>query len=175
MTSRHIYRQKSVPFLLELNHSLLPHGGLGIFQLPTDRDDWEHPAKGQQLTIASDCGPEIWCAVNWLDTHGHMHVTRIADTNHCAHNDILLTMFDCRLGPCMYLLMLCINIGFLPWGDGRFGRMVSGSMEDISTVVDEHVPLFQAYLPDIALDKGMPDELGTQNGEGRICFCNGSF
>ena len=96
-----MYRYKSYCLGVDTDSALRDDGGLKRFQvteqkLKGDPLDWEH------LTVAADAGPDVTCLLNCLEGHLMCNITRTPDTSHGAHNDVLLTVLDCLLGPFLH-------------------------------------------------------------------------
>ena len=100
----------------------------------------------------------------FLERALNLNLSRHPDVSHASHNDVMLSIFDVKLGPLMYLLCVCVNLPFLPWGDGRFGGMVFNCAREFELLHDEANVLFQFYIERLAKDKEWTGEHMSQQG-----------
>ena len=158
------FRGKSELCLVELDNALKGYddsaGGLKEFQLPSDwenNDDVLSKCEDWKcLTISADQGPDMWCAQNWLDWKGFVTI-REPDQNHGWHNDWLGTGFDCGLGPLMFAMCVALNFVFLPFRDGRFGRALVCTVNEMRALSNVNDRVFRIFEDDIAIEKGFTD------------------
>ena len=159
------HRVKSHRFLVEVDAALRGHsGGAGLtrFQLP---DDWAlGPAQfwnSPTLIISTDQDPSVWNALNWMDYSqtSKLMVCREPDVwNHGVHNDLINATCASGLGTWLYAMLVVANLPFLPYRDGKYGRMI-GELRDELEERGDSEPMFRHFLPHIAADKGLSDEL----------------
>ena len=131
------YRAKAERHAVELDNALRGPFGQGAcladFQMPENwREDMKGPLTWRTLCIASDQASDQWTLFNWMDSDfARLNYIREPDTcNHGHHNDVIATTVELGLGPFLYACGVVLNLGFLPWRDGRHGRVINQCCED---------------------------------------------
>jgi hypothetical protein len=177
------YRAKSYHLMLELDNALQgpekKGDGMLRFQL---KKDWQSSMDGcldwPILLIHSDQGSDFWCAMNWLDysPEARIPVIRKPDVNnHGVHNDLIGAGVDVGQGPFLYAMLVPANLRFLPFKDGKYGKMLTQLRDSLKR--DEaagHLPEqmtveFLSYFETIVLEKGLSGEAYTgQEGEAKV-------
>ena len=161
------HRSKSEAAAHEIDNALRGPEGLGPglkkFQLPAD---WDSPQQLAEclswplLGVSCDQGNDLWTMLNWMDgPDARLNFFREPDTeNHGVHNDWLGACWDCKLGGFLYSIVVCLNLNFLPYRDGRFGRMIFQCAQELRTLSSMRDKLFQVWLESVALEKGFARE-----------------
>ena len=145
-----VYRRKSFEAAIDLDNAMRHIGGLQHFQVTSSMRKKVNPLAWPHLNACSDCGPDVYCMLVFLERALNLNLSRHPDVSHASHNDVMLSIFDVNLGPLMYLLCVCVNLPFLPWGDGRFGGMVFSCAREFELLHDEANVLFQFYIERLA-------------------------
>jgi len=108
--------------------------GLKMFQAPPDWQEKSEVLAGLPCALVSgDQGGDLWTAENLMDSDlGRLNYVQEPDVfNHGIHNDLVGTSLDLGFGPLMYALQVAVNLPFLPFRDGRFGRMIKECTEKL--------------------------------------------
>ena len=171
---RHIHRKKIFRACLEADNALLLDSrkgpGLKHFQRPPEGSEDPAaslpPLQWPLLIWASDEGPDMWGAFNFLVSQKcRLNLARTPDTNHGVHGDVLRSLVAAGLGSHMYVFCVIVNVSFLPWGDGRYGREMAELMDEHQELwTHEDSPIFLFFMKLLARDKGMTHEVHTDEG-----------
>ena len=138
------YADGSGPGLKPYQRQLLPDGSMDL-KSPLS---WPRPAWN------SDQGSDMWGGVTWFEEVGRGVVHRISDPSHGVFRDTLGGVFDVKLGPFMYIMALVLNVAFLPFRSGKYGKQMQLAMQQHKRLwTQETSPFFLAYWQDIARDK----------------------
>ena len=161
-----LHRQKSWRWVCEVDNQLnMPPfsvGGLARFRVP---EDWES-IKDERclelpcLVLSADQGPDSWCAQNWLSSpqHGRLCLVREPDShNHGLHNDVLGSVMDIGFGSFLYSATIVLNLHFLPWNNGSFGKKIVQAAESMRQSSDHTHPVFNRFCDTIGHEKGFCD------------------
>ena len=165
---RKMYREKSYWLGVDLDNALRDFGGLAKFCITPELEENANPALWPHLNVASDCGPDVYCLLNACENHLRINLSRSPDVSHGAHNDVLLSIFDQKWGGFFYLLTVCINVVFLPWGDGRHGRTLRQAADEMKRIYDENDHLFSFYFEALAMEKDMGGADAAEDGQQRL-------
>ena len=158
------FRTKSQRVAYELENALQGGDrsgpGLKRYQLPAQSSG--APALEQPVLIVSgDQGPDIWCFQNWADSsNGRLCMLREPDVwNHGLMNDCVGAAVDCGAGSFLFAATVVMNLHFMPWRDGRYGRMIEDTAQELRSRHDHREQTFQFYIREIAREKGLLHEL----------------
>ena len=102
-------------------------GGLRRIQVTEDWEQQQGIDCLDWLLVSADQGPDSFCAQTWLENscHGRLNMVRELDAhNHGLHNDTLGAVMDIGFGSFLYFATVSLNIHFLQWNDGAFGRKI---------------------------------------------------
>lgn len=146
-----LYRQKSWRWILELDNMLkMPPfgvGGLNRFRAPIGWATAEGAAclSWPCLVVSSDQGPDAWTAQSWLESpeHGCLNIVREPDShNHGLHNDALGAVMDINFGAFLYAATVVLNLHFMPWNNGAFGKKLSQAADSMRRLSGPGHPVF---------------------------------
>jgi hypothetical protein len=181
-------RTKAFRWTVEVDNALkgatgdLP--GLKLFQLPegwrSNEELLKRALSWPCLAISSDEGSDGWTAMNWMDSDlGRVNFIREPDVeNHGKHNDWLGSTREAGLGSFMYSLVVCLNLMFLPWNDGRFGGAIMAGakyLQEGRQLLGS--PLWAQFEQWIATEKDLASGTGGQKYDPNSvweAFCNTS-
>lgn len=161
-----LFRQKSFRWLAELDNMLnMPPfdiGGLKRFQVPADWKLVEGEAclDWPCLVVSADQGPDSWCAQSWLESpqHGRLNIVREPDShNHGLHNDALGAVMDINFGGFLYSATVVLNLHFMPWNNGAFGKKISEAAASMRLHSSSAHPVFSMFASTIGREKGFCD------------------
>ena len=147
---------------MELDNALLGQEnkklGPAKSQLPEDwRDNMDGRLERDVLLPASDQGPDVWCFWNWADSDdGRIVNVREPDVhNHGLHNDVIGGALDCMHGTYLFCATLVMNVHFLQFRDGKYGRMFEQMAKELRDRFTCKEVLFQHHYAEIADEKGI--------------------
>ena len=163
--SQVFFRTKAQRVGVELDNALRgpgEHGGgLRQFQLAEAWESEEDLLAKKVLVVASDQGPDMWCFQNWADSkYGRLCCARDPDVwNHGLMNDSVSAAIECGAGSFLFAVTVVMNLHFLPYKEGRYGRMIERMATELREKHDRSETCFQFFLRDIAREKGLAHEL----------------
>ena len=172
------YRTKTEHVAVDVDNALMgpfiAGAGLRKFQVPENwREDMSGCLDWPVLIPASDQGPDAWCFANWCDSDaGRIVNQREPDVhNHGLHNDVTGAALDSGHGTFLFALCVCMNVHFLPFREGKYGRMIMNQAEDLQANHDEKEVCFQHYFSSIADEKSLgSDAYSGEVGERATWF-----
>ena len=106
-------------WLMELDNALRGPFGTGRrlaeFCVPSDPAMRLAPLERPHLSVNADSGPIEWAGQTFLEEVARANMTRVLDPNHGVYNDTLGACFDAGCGPFLYVLVLVLNLPYLPY------------------------------------------------------------
>lgn len=154
--------------LLTIENALQLHGGASLkdFQLPVEADQRPPPHQWKVLSIARDSGPDMLCAVNFLQRGLRLLVDETPDPSHCAHRDVQLAIRHSGLWAHELTMLTVWNTPFGAWDEDVRYKQALASLDskfsDPTYDIDQD-PVFQALLPGMIRDQGMCHLAGDPN------------
>lgn len=115
------------------------------------------PRLGPTVSVTVDQHSVGWSAGLALSNKLKLFSQFIMDPSHRFARDIELALKASNMWYCILLMNIPFNVNYGPWEGSAFWREAQGAMARyVAEVGDIGCPLFQAFLPQIAVDKGSP-------------------
>ncbi len=117
--ARKRYRMKSRSWLYRIDNALLEHCGVGLkhFVAPDINASPDVAATWPRLSITADRGPDVVCALNYLQRKLMVNVDYVPDNSHDSYNELKECIKGASLWSHVLVAAVAYNVDHAPWSE----------------------------------------------------------